>query len=90
MEQKHWLKSYPEGVPSEVHPQQYSSLTQLLEESFKSYSLSLPQVALLAEMDPTNLHKSDLVNVNMKLGEVAAETNRIESARRQRSADSQS
>ena len=35
MEQKHWLKSYPEGVPPEVHPQQYGSLTQLLEESFR-------------------------------------------------------
>ncbi|TWO70752.1 AMP-binding protein [Caenimonas sedimenti] len=35
MEQKHWLKSYPEGVPPDVHPQQYGSLTQLLEESFR-------------------------------------------------------
>lgn len=35
MEQKPWLKSYPEGVPPEVFPQQYASLTQLLEESFK-------------------------------------------------------
>jgi acyl-CoA synthetase (AMP-forming)/AMP-acid ligase II len=33
--EKHWLKSYPEGVPHEVHPEQYRSLTQLLEESFK-------------------------------------------------------
>jgi long-chain acyl-CoA synthetase len=32
---KHWLKSYPEGVPHEIHPEQYRSLTQLLEESFK-------------------------------------------------------
>jgi long-chain acyl-CoA synthetase len=32
---KHWLKSYPEGVPQEIHPEQYRSLTQLLEESFK-------------------------------------------------------
>jgi long-chain acyl-CoA synthetase len=35
MEQKHWLKSYPEGVPHEVRPEQYASLTQLLEESFR-------------------------------------------------------
>jgi len=33
--EKHWLKSYPEGVPHEIHPEQYRSLTQLLEESFK-------------------------------------------------------
>ena len=32
---KYWLKSYPEGVPHEIHPEQYRSLTQLLEESFK-------------------------------------------------------
>src|SRR5512141_2197462 len=33
--EKYWLKSYPEGVPHEVDPGQYRSLTQLLEESFK-------------------------------------------------------
>lgn len=32
---KHWLRSYPEGVPHEIDPQQYRSLTQLLEESFR-------------------------------------------------------
>ena len=29
------LKSYPEGVPHEVHPEQFRSLGALLEESFK-------------------------------------------------------
>ncbi|HEX9718088.1 MAG TPA: AMP-binding protein [Ramlibacter sp.] len=33
--EKYWLKSYSEGVPHEVNPEQYRSLTQLLEESFK-------------------------------------------------------
>ena len=33
--EKYWLKSYPEGVPHDVDPGQYRSLTQLLEESFK-------------------------------------------------------
>ena len=32
---KHWLKSYPDGVPHEIKPEQYTSLTQLLEESFR-------------------------------------------------------
>ncbi len=32
---KYWLGSYPEGVPHEVDPGQYRSLTQLLEESFR-------------------------------------------------------
>jgi len=32
---KHWLQSYPEGVPHEIDPEQYRSLTQMLEESFR-------------------------------------------------------
>jgi len=32
---KHWLKSYPEGVPHDINPEQYRSLAQLLEESFR-------------------------------------------------------
>jgi long-chain acyl-CoA synthetase len=35
MDPKPWLKSYPEGVPHDVDPEQYTSLTQLLEESFR-------------------------------------------------------
>jgi acyl-CoA synthetase (AMP-forming)/AMP-acid ligase II len=35
---KYWLRSYPEGVPHDVQPEQYRSLTQLLEESFKKNS----------------------------------------------------
>ena len=33
--EKHWLKNYPDGVPHDINPEQYRSLTQLLEESFK-------------------------------------------------------
>ncbi len=33
--EKIWLKNYPPGVPAEINPDQYQSLTQLLEESFK-------------------------------------------------------
>jgi long-chain acyl-CoA synthetase len=32
---KYWLKSYPEDIPQEVDPDQYRSLTHLLEESFR-------------------------------------------------------
>jgi acyl-CoA synthetase (AMP-forming)/AMP-acid ligase II len=32
---KYWLKAYPEDVPHEINPDQYRSLTQLLEESFQ-------------------------------------------------------
>ena len=33
--EKPWLKSYPEGVAHDVVPEQFRSLTQLLEDSFK-------------------------------------------------------
>ena len=32
---RHWLKSYPEGVAHEIDTEQFSSLNQLLEDSFK-------------------------------------------------------
>jgi long-chain acyl-CoA synthetase len=35
---KFWLKSYPNGVPAEIDPDQYESLVQLLEESFKKFA----------------------------------------------------
>jgi long-chain acyl-CoA synthetase len=33
--EKIWLKSYPPGVPHDVEPDQYRSLTEMLETSFK-------------------------------------------------------
>jgi long-chain acyl-CoA synthetase len=38
MEQKPWLRSYPQGIPHEIQPEQYTSLTQLLEESFRKHA----------------------------------------------------
>jgi long-chain acyl-CoA synthetase len=35
---KFWLKSYQEGVPAEIDPAQYRSLTHLLEEAFRKYA----------------------------------------------------
>ncbi len=32
---RHWLKSYPEGVAHDIDTEQFSSLNQLLEDSFK-------------------------------------------------------
>ncbi|NRR33986.1 long-chain fatty acid--CoA ligase [Oxalobacteraceae bacterium] len=36
--EKIWLKSYPPGVPTEIDPNQYRSLVQLLEESFHKFA----------------------------------------------------
>ena len=35
MNEKPWLASYPAGIPHDVQPEEYSSLTQLLQESFR-------------------------------------------------------
>ena len=32
---RYWLKSYPEGVAHDVNTEQFQSLNQLLEDSFK-------------------------------------------------------
>jgi long-chain acyl-CoA synthetase len=37
---KFWLKSYPPGVAHDVDPEQYRSLTHLLEESFQRHASS--------------------------------------------------
>ena len=36
--EKIWLKSYPEGVPAEIDPTQFRSVTHLMEESFRKYA----------------------------------------------------
>jgi long-chain acyl-CoA synthetase len=33
-----WLRHYPPGVPAEIDPSRYSSLTAMLEEGFKTHS----------------------------------------------------
>lgn len=35
---KPWLQSYPPGVPHEIDPSEYSSLVELLEESFRKHA----------------------------------------------------
>ena len=54
--EKYWLKSYPEGVPHDIDPGQYRSLTQLLEESFKknaarSFSVCMERWMTYGELD---------------------------------------
>jgi long-chain acyl-CoA synthetase len=35
--QKPWLGAYPEGVPAEIDPTAYSSVVELMQESFRQY-----------------------------------------------------
>jgi acyl-CoA synthetase (AMP-forming)/AMP-acid ligase II len=35
--EKIWLKHYPPGVPHEIHPEQYNSLSDLLERAFREH-----------------------------------------------------
>ncbi|WP_298927407.1 AMP-binding protein [uncultured Ramlibacter sp.] len=53
---KYWLKSYPAGVPHEIEPEQYRSLTHLLEESFRKnasrpFSVCMERWMQYAELD---------------------------------------
>jgi long-chain acyl-CoA synthetase len=36
--EKIWLKNYPEGVPTEVYPDKYQSITEIFEESCEKYN----------------------------------------------------
>lgn len=38
MEQKIWLKSYSKGVPEEINPDDFQSIPDILESSFKNYA----------------------------------------------------
>ncbi|MGB3068759.1 MAG: long-chain-fatty-acid--CoA ligase [Ottowia sp.] len=38
MTERIWLSGYPEGVPADIDPTQYTSLVALMEESFAKYS----------------------------------------------------
>jgi long-chain acyl-CoA synthetase len=76
-----WLKSYPEGVPVDIDPSQYTSLVGLLEESFTKYAdrtaysfmgkdLSFAQtdqesLGLAAYLQSLGLSKGDRVAVMM-------------------------
>ena len=58
---KFWLKSYPGSVPAEINPDQYSSLVQLLEESFKKYAdlnafVCMDKYLTYRELDTYSIH----------------------------------
>jgi long-chain acyl-CoA synthetase len=38
MTDRHWLASYPAGVPADIDPSQYKSLVALMEESFSRFA----------------------------------------------------
>jgi long-chain acyl-CoA synthetase len=56
---KFWLKNYPDGVPHDIQPEQYRSLTQLLEESFKKnasrpFSVCMEQWMTYRQLDDSS------------------------------------
>ncbi|MBS0293426.1 MAG: long-chain-fatty-acid--CoA ligase [Proteobacteria bacterium] len=38
MTDRPWLAAYPQGVPAEIDPAQYTSLVQLMEQAFRDYA----------------------------------------------------
>jgi acyl-CoA synthetase (AMP-forming)/AMP-acid ligase II len=58
---KHWLASYPEGVAHEIDTEQFLSLNQLLEDSFKKnaarpFSVCMDQWMSYGELDTLSTH----------------------------------
>ena len=45
-----WLSSYPPGVPAEIDPGAYRSLTHLLEEAFRNHGRSCAAVCMDSEL----------------------------------------
>lgn len=57
--QKTWASSYPPGVPLDIHPEEFRSLSHLLEASFKSnanapFSVCMDQWMTYGEVDQTS------------------------------------
>ena len=81
IEERVWLSSYPEGVPSEIDASQYDSLVSLMEESFSKYAsrtaysfmgqdigyqeTDLKSQALAAYFQSLGLEKGDRVGIMM-------------------------
>ena len=58
---RHWLNSYPEGVAHDIDTEQFSSLNQLLEDSFKKnaakpYSVCMDCWMSYGELDTLSSH----------------------------------
>ena len=58
---RHWLNSYPEGVAHDIDTEQFSSLNQLLEDSFKKnaskpFSVCMDQWMSYGELDTLSSH----------------------------------
>ena len=65
---KIWLKQYPPGTPTEIDPNEYSSLKELIEKSCKQFS---DRIAYL-QMD-CRLSYEQLDQLSRPLRRVAAE-----------------
>ena len=58
---RHWLASYPEGVAHDIDTEQFSSLNQLLEDSFKKnvskpFSVCMDRWMSYGELDTLSTH----------------------------------
>lgn len=71
-ETRPWLKHYPPGVPHDVNPDVYTSLTQLIDEGFQKYS-SAPAYACMgkqitfAELDEQSKQFASFLQNDLKL-----------------------
>lgn len=55
--EKIWLKSYPEGVPSEISPDNYYSLVEVVEESIRDYADRTAYISMGVQMTYAEMGK---------------------------------
>lgn len=65
--EKVWLKNYPAGVPAEINADAYTSLVQVLEESFKNYAsrkafISMDKGLTYADLDKIRRRSAPICN----------------------------
>jgi len=76
--EKIWLKRYQEGVPSEIDPDHYSSLVDIIEQSLEKYAnktayMNMGQDITFAELDRLSLQfAASLQHEGLKKGDAVA------------------
>jgi long-chain acyl-CoA synthetase len=76
MQNHPWFKFYPKGIPHEINPDRYSSLVEMLEESFRKYAdlpafVSMDKTITYRELDKLSADFASYLqnDLNMKPGD---------------------
>ena len=72
MQEYSWLKNYPKGIPTEINPDSYDSIIDLLETSFKKYGdktayENMGKTLTFAEVEKLSAKFADFLQNHTKL-----------------------